>query len=175
MDRVGSISMLEIMWCYRQYSGQSLARLTVVKCGGIKYVFLIGQSHLRFKSQVSESSLRVNQEKGLKDKAASTDFAYLCFLKLDAYFPSIPCTFYFLLGRLVRWTSSDKLFTYIKQCARQFHIFWYQSHGRRWKKSYEWKTVQIMSFTGVKLCRLRELFRLKIWDQRRQITDSLDL
>ena len=22
MDRVGSISMLEIMWCYRQYSGQ---------------------------------------------------------------------------------------------------------------------------------------------------------
>ena len=58
--------------------------------GGLKYEFLIGQSHLRFKSRVSESSLRIYQEKGSKDEAASTDFAFLCFLKLDAYFLSIP-------------------------------------------------------------------------------------
>ena len=55
-------------------------------------MFLIGQSHLRSKTRVSESSLRIYQEKGSKDEAASTDFAFLCFLKLDAYFPSRPCT-----------------------------------------------------------------------------------
>ena len=55
-------------------------------------MFLIGQSHLRFKSRVSESSLRIYQETGSKDEAASTDFAFLCFLKLDAYFPSRPCS-----------------------------------------------------------------------------------
>ena len=57
-------------------------------------MFLIGHSHLRFKSRVSESSLRIYQDKGSKGEAASTDFAFLCFLKQDAYFPSIPCNLF---------------------------------------------------------------------------------
>ena len=61
--------------------------------------------------------------------------------------------FKLLRGRLGKGASCGKLFTYIKRCARKFHIFWYQSRrGGRWcKYGFEWKTDQNLKITGVKI------------------------
>ena len=76
------------MWCYRQYSGETLARMTVVE-------------YWRTKIRVSYWSIppplrisRVSEfypEKGSKGEAASTDFSLLCIIKLDAYLVCRPC------------------------------------------------------------------------------------
>ena len=60
--------------------------LLVLNFGELKYEFLIGQSHLRLKSRVSESSLRIYHKKNSKAEAASNDFASLCFLKTGCLF-----------------------------------------------------------------------------------------
>ena len=89
MGRVESISMLEITWCYRQYSDQSLVRVTVVECWRTKIRISYWSIPPPLKiSRVSE----FYQEEGSKGEAASTDFPFLCFLKLDAYFPCRPST-----------------------------------------------------------------------------------
>ena len=87
MGRVESISMLEITWCYRQYSDHSLVRVTVVECWRTKIRISYWSIPPPLKiSRVSE----FYQEEGSKGEAASTDFPFLCFLKLDAYFPCRP-------------------------------------------------------------------------------------
>ena len=59
--------------------------------------------------------------------------------------------FKLLRGCRRRWASQSKIPTYIKLCAIEFHIFWYQCCHRvqQMKRGFEWKKDQKLKITWV--------------------------
>ena len=63
----------------------------------------------------------------------------------------------FFRGCRRRWASQSKIPTYIKRCAIEFHIFWYQCRHRvrQRKRGFEWKKIKNWKLRGLKLRGLR--------------------